>query len=502
MAAVMESSTVLPRSELPEVHQALPAIKPYLSTLAHDQPPQFSQVKELSIPDSSASVRAAFGLLALLYLICEPEEKMPTFARPWEEWEERQRRQTRHAALETAILRFWSEFQEDESEKDLEEVLWTEFLVDGDGDKVLRVVDFLPSPRVPTALLCEGSLEVAMHRAWYDGVPVRCRVLASTEPHALQRYDSFTTPRVMHAISLGIQFVYILSILNYVLWPERMTIYRTSTENGNGDTGGEIDYINGPREVFIVVFALSDLMCFPILRPQAFASLLAFLSSIFFPEYPEAEDIPLCTAAPLAHLAHIQSALRPSDTGIVDVSNSHYASAYTLPPPYHAGPATCILVLPTGHPWIVPVTTFKMMVSPEETRVTSVVILFMGVAMLFYLIHGVASIFPTIIATQQAREPHTPVSAWDKYGLEVGVVARRAFVTSLAQYSEPYWFPPTVRIIMRVFVAPPVLFIRLLGKRDMSLRVRDGVQALLWRAMIAPAGVVLWTLLSWLSPRS
>jgi len=135
--------------------------------------------------------------------------------------------------------------------------------------------------------------------------------------------------------------------------------------------------------------------------------------------------------------------------------------------------------------------------APEETRVTSLTILGIAVAMLFYLIHGVASIFPTVITNRQSGDPHTPASPWDAYGREVGIVARRAHITALLQYSEPYWFPPTVRIVMRVFVAPPVTIIRLLGKRDMALRVRDGVQALLWRAMIAPAGVVLAVLFSW-----
>jgi len=135
----METSTVVPRSELPDAHQqALPALRPYLSSLPHDQPPRFSEIKELSIPDSSASVRVAFGLLALLYLICEPEDELPVFVRPWDEWEERRQRQAQYATLRTAILSYWSDFLNDESEKDLEEVLWTEFLVDGDGDKVLR----------------------------------------------------------------------------------------------------------------------------------------------------------------------------------------------------------------------------------------------------------------------------------------------------------------------------------------------------------------------------
>lgn len=161
MAAPSESSPLLPRSEIPDVHQAMPALRPYVRNLPENHHPSFEEIKYLPLPEASDTARVAFGLLALLYLICEPEEQLPQFATPWDEFQESERRQTRHANLEASILRYWEEFEQDEAEKDLEELLWTEFLLDGDSDKVLRGTRACASGYLHTLTGCLRSCGLA-----------------------------------------------------------------------------------------------------------------------------------------------------------------------------------------------------------------------------------------------------------------------------------------------------------------------------------------------------
>ncbi|KZV99047.1 hypothetical protein EXIGLDRAFT_726527 [Exidia glandulosa HHB12029] len=508
MDAPTESSSLLPRAELPEIHHPLPALMPYVRGLPQDHHPSFQEIKFLSLPEASASARAAFGLLALLYLICEPEEPLPRFATPWDEWQELERRQTRHANLEAAVLRYWQEFEQDEAEKDLEELLWTEFLLEGDSDKVLRVADYLANPLVPSALLTQASIELALLRAWEQGVPTRCRVVETTEPPILQRYDSITTPRIAHAIALGIQLFYMYQIAHYVLWPNIITIYKAP---GDTDDGDEIDYISNPREVFIVIFSLSDLLARPYRRPQSFASLLAFLSFLLsFPDTPKPRTTPfsflllsLILHTFNLHFSLLSPTLLLSPSWILPLVTLYRLLIVRVLRPafYFCLPAIlgAAILLSTSLDDInlivrAPLNTismFSLASAPEETRLTSLIILGLAVAMMLYLIHGVATLFPIVIAP-----PRRPISPWDAYDREIGIVARRTFVTALLRYSEPYFFPATIRLMVLVCVSLPASIIRLTGKTEMALRVREGVKSLLWRALIGPAGVLI-SLIFW-----
>lgn len=139
VAQPSETTSLLPRTSYHELpHQHLPALMPYVHSLPPGRPPSFDEIKYLDLPDSSSSVRVAFGLLVLLHLLCAPEPKMPYFQNAWDEWEERKRRQLSRANLETSLLNFWRDFEEDDCDKDLEEILFTEFTVEGDADKVVR----------------------------------------------------------------------------------------------------------------------------------------------------------------------------------------------------------------------------------------------------------------------------------------------------------------------------------------------------------------------------
>nr|UHA57741.1 beta-flanking protein [Auricularia cornea] len=514
------TSLLLPPSELPVAAQPLPALMPYVRSLPQDHTPRFSDLKhDSALADTDASVRVAFGLLALLYLICEPEAALPRFASPWDEWQERTRRQTRHETLQQAVLSYWREFEEDEGEKDIEEVLWTEFLLDGDSNKVLRgewatlakptranfadtethvrpVVDFLDNPRVPQALLCQGPIEFALLRSWEHGVPARCRVVESTEPPILQRYDSFTTPRVAHAITLGIQVFYIYLVAHYVLWPNVITIYA-------GDaTEGDIDYISSPREVLIVLFSLSAVLGLPA-RRQSFASLLTFLSFLFsFPDTPKPKTTPfsLLLLSLILHTFDLHfslptPALLMNPPFILPLLTLYrlLLSRVMRPAFYFCAPVilgACIMLSTSlddiqliGKPMF---SVFNLASAPEETRLASLMILGLGIALFFYLVHGVASVFPMALP---GKPPAS--SPWDAYDRAIGLAARRSFITTLLRYSEPYFFPPTIRLVVVVCVSTPVAVIRMLGKPDMALHVRDGVQSLLWRALIGPAGFII-----------
>lgn len=336
---------------------------------------------------------------------------------------------------------------------------------------------------------------------------MRCRVVETTEPPILQRYDNTTTPRVAHAIALGIQLFYMYQIAHYVLWPNLITILKA----GPDEDEDAIDYISNPREVFIVLFSLSDLLSLPY-RPQSVASFFAFMSFLLsFPDTPKPRTTPfsfllfsLILHTFNLHFSLLSPTLLMTPSWILPlVTLYRLLMARVLRPAfYFCLPVllgACILLstslddinlivrVPSNF-----VSTLSLASAPEETRVASLVILGLGFAMLLYLIHGVATLFPLVITpTSASRSP------WDVYDSEIGNAARRSFITALLRYSEPYFFPSTVRIVVLVCASVPTAIIRLTGKATVAHRVREGVKSLLWRALIGPAGLVLAGIWRW-----
>lgn len=296
-------------------------------------------------------------------------------------------------------------------------------------------------------------------------------------------------------------------IAHYVLWPSIITISKTDAPDDDDD----IDYISNPREVFIVLFSLSDLLAMPY-RPQSPASLLAFLSFLLsFPDTPRPWTTPftfLLLSLMLhtfnLHFSLLSPALLMSPSWILPlVTLYRLLIARVLRPAfYFCLPVilgACVLLSTSLEDLNLivrapsnAISALALASTPEQTRLAAAIMLGLALAMLLYLIHGVSTLFPLVIAP-----PRTPVSPWDAFGREIGVVARRTFVTALLRYSEPYFFPSTLRLVVLVCVSLPTSIIRVTGKTEMAQRVREGVKSLLWRALIGPMGLVVAGLWLW-----
>jgi len=503
-ASPTEATSLLPRAEYPLPQPRLPALKPYVQSLPPGHNPSFDEIKYLPpLEDASSSLRTAFGLLVLLYLICEPDP-LPindNQLNAWDVWSDAKHRKERQLSLERALMQFWRDFELDDGDKDLEQILWTEFIVDGDSDRVLRVVDFLPNERVPAQFLSQGAIEHVLEASWTRGVP-RQVPYDSAEPALVLHYDRLCTPRVMHAQALFVQVLYIGFIMHYVLWPDVVTIFSRKTVSAAN-----------PREIFIVLFSLSDVLCRPV-APVSLASLLTLLAFVLsFPSAPLPDHAPfsLLLLSLFMHVFNLHfttpspALLFPVSTITPMITLFRLLIARALRPAFYF--CTPVVLLSS---WFLSASLGEFglglvlaslggaLASPAETRLAALMMFFFGVMMFLFTMFGVVIVFPSIISPVPHVDPGVPPSRWDAYQPPaIGIAARRYFVRVLLVYAQTHYFPSPVAAVQLVFVSVPALLIRVIGGKDLAVNVRAGVQALLWRVLIAPSAVIIASLWGW-----
>jgi hypothetical protein len=82
-----------------------------------------------------------------------------------------------------------------------------------------------------------------------------------------------------------------------------------------------------------------------------------------------------------------------------------------------------------------------------------------------------------------------PVCSWDRYSAAVGLRSRRTFVTAVAAYSEPYYFPPPFNLLQILFVHLPRFLLELFGWKESP--VAEWVECVLWYLTSGPLTFVM-----------
>ena len=130
--------------------------------------------------------------------------------------------------------------------------------------------------------------------------------------------------------------------------------------------------------------------------------------------------------------------------------------------------------------------------SPIESRGTFLVI--SGIVVLFLLLSlvtGTAAL-PSLCHAELPRTGHK--RRWDRYGLQVGLRARKLHARTLVNYSTPYYFPQPFNVLQIVFVSGPSALGALMGYQPPGLRL---VERIIWRVTVGPVAALAASFWLW-----
>lgn len=132
--------------------------------------------------------------------------------------------------------------------------------------------------------------------------------------------------------------------------------------------------------------------------------------------------------------------------------------------------------------------------SPMDSRVTFLVLLGILVLLLLLALVTGAAALPSLCKAGLPSVPHE--KTWDKYGLHVGLRARKHYIRALVWYSTPYYFPPPFNILHILIVVGPSTLRTLVGYRE-PYKPLQTLEKLVWRVTVGPWVAVVASLWLW-----
>jgi hypothetical protein len=195
------SPTSRPNNHLPSILEGIRAIQTEGVSHFHST--------EQSL--STASTRTAYELLVLLKWRVAIQNKALNKKDIWEYQDQRARLFSDTRVLENRINSVWNDFiGEYRTPKEIEDILWLQFPVDGNNHRFLRGMSNLASlislrskvfsvvdciPYLYNRLLTDGLIDLSLRRTWKYGLECEFPSDSSLSRRFLQRYDAFGTPR-------------------------------------------------------------------------------------------------------------------------------------------------------------------------------------------------------------------------------------------------------------------------------------------------------------------
>ncbi|KAJ7355524.1 hypothetical protein DFH08DRAFT_690510 [Mycena albidolilacea] len=418
---------------------------------------------------------AAFRLVVLLEMRARKLRHKPD-SDIWNRWAEKTATAREGDQLNEQIINTWLLFLDEyRTPTEIEQVLWTSFLVSDDSARRVRVVDLL-NAECPSHLICHDVVVLSLTNLWKNGPS--CRAVDSTAQIGL-RYDALCTPRALHFIDLATHLAYFGLLVSYVMHPpSEPTISRTMLE-----------YI-GAREILLMVFSSSILIRPWTLFSVPFAMTLSiFLFSI--PVVPFAADLSFnfLLLAFVFHTFQLHLSHSPSPLYLLKVDHSlpfvHFIAKgfrrIILPLVLFFVPISILgtswLSLALADTFFTSPSFIALLPTPMQTRTT---VLFM----FFALVAAICcSLFIFVV---QGLHLDTDASGWDAYSPAVGLAARASFVRTVISYSSPYLFPAPFSLLQALLITVPSFVFRRLGFQTFFARA----ERILWRTIVGPVGLV------------
>jgi hypothetical protein len=374
----------------------------------------------------------------------------------------------------------------------------------------------LADPRAPTGLLTHRLIDLHLRAVWQRG-RTRPRVRESIYDSLLQRWDGLGTPRCVRACFFHDHFltvvifrilhivdlicdksIYIALLLNYLVSPPRRPVIDDSYV-----------YNYGWRGIILVIYAIASL-----LRPPSVRSLphilvlLAFVASL--PTVPMPADGAfdmlllggILFVISLLFIPIVPSPifLAPPQQGIplATLLWRGFTQIFT-PLLIFFLPAIFISVnllsLSLADNFLRLLTTISSpssiqmaLPAPIETRAGFLTLFFIVVILMVCALIMLVLVVPTTSLNRRDSKP------WDRYGMGIGLEARRTFIKATIAYSSETLastpsFPPPLNLVVLILVRLPVKIVGWATRRDLS-GTRHMAERAIWRVSVVPVAAL------------
>ncbi|TCD63988.1 hypothetical protein EIP91_004690 [Steccherinum ochraceum] len=379
----------------------------------------------------------------------------------------------------------------DGSVQDVGEFLFTDFLLREGNSSVVRAIDMLHGAETPDQLVRNRILELAYLRLWKYGHQLSKK--KSTAVDRITRpFWRFSTPRIMHLLDLALFLLYFVALIHYAVQPPLTPVEPVQA------------LVPRLREAFIMLYAFSQLFKpWEVTIVPYILTSLAFLSCL--PLVPRSQDgaysVLLFTVS--LHLLQLHLPRSPSPLLLIPFDMAlplatlvqHGIFKIFIPVITFFLPALllALFLLSTSlsdllqHFLTLATTTSP---SPLEARTAFLTLL----AFIFILL--LCSLMMLILVYPQLSSRDPPPLRWDRYSTPIGLEARRALISTVANYTQPTYFPAPLNIFHFILVRTPRWISSLFGWKSRT-STTDLIQGALWLVFVTPLAFVLSGLYLW-----
>lgn len=289
--------------------------------------------------------------------------------------------------------------------------------------------------------------------------------------------------RILHLINLLMLFVYLATLVCYVMCPPRP-----------GSIGGRS---LGPQGVYILIYSLAAILEEPATCPPFLLVFLCF--AISRAPAPGEVSYTLTLFAVLLnilqlHLPYPSSFIHFLPPRIILPLSTFLLDGFTtvsIPVVLFFTPLLVIssYLLSSALADVYP--TFSLQPAPMEART-----LFLSFCALVLLLTISSLAFAILSSSQLAQGTSGPTDRWDRYSLRIGLESRKILVRTVAKYSSPSYFPVPFSLLSLVLVRIPKILVFQLRKLEWIM-IFEKLETALWSVLVLPlscifAGFWLW----------
>ncbi|KAI0778118.1 RNI-like protein [Trametes elegans] len=419
---------------------------------------------------TSRPARVSFALCVLLYYRKSIASGVASRGRDvWTQWQDTVQYDAGVRNLDSLIARVWGQFLDDDStEEEVAEVLWSAHLVDEYSLNTLRVVDFLACGDVPQDLLSHPLILLSLNDTWkYGRYPNYVEDGIAT---TLVRFiDSCCTPRVLHVLDFASHLVYLVALHQYLTRPP---------------TTGSIATFD-LRRTLLLVIASSKLF-----RPWSYSTIppallfIAFLSCL--PDAPAIVDLSFAVlqlvffweVLNLHFPTHPSPLFLYSPQQILPLSMLAKQSISWLPVPaaFFIPALFASLVMFsesfTNMRFVLYAPRSFTIEAPLDTQIN-----FFALFCTFFLFVWLALAYSVLVHPFLAASVGPKPSPWDRY-------TTPAFLSAVTVYGTPHYFPGPLNLVQIVAVSIPTLLFLTPRTRRSAARMAV-VEKILWRILMS-----------------
>ncbi|THU94832.1 hypothetical protein K435DRAFT_966690 [Dendrothele bispora CBS 962.96] len=225
------------------------------------------------------TLQVAYSLVVLLSFRAKSrKDGMQSFNNPWDRWKAEKDAKTIVNSIDSSIQRVWTSFLDGYCKpQDIDNVLWTPFRVEDGGEKYLRVVDFLTHPsQASSEFLAHRLVYFSFLNYWKNGFS---KDFSRSRNYLRDRYDALCTPKVLHAIELIVQILFLILLVSYTLHPPNRAVIYAET----------LEYIGWGEAILVFLSLALSLRKPSFFNTPFYLSFLAFL--FFLPSVPSPENL-------------------------------------------------------------------------------------------------------------------------------------------------------------------------------------------------------------------